>query len=30
MGHDLPEELWPRITDLIVDNARLATAKGPS
>ena len=25
MGHDLPEELWPRISELIVDNAKLAS-----
>ena len=25
MGHDLPEELWPRISELIVSNAKLAS-----
>ncbi len=26
MGHDLPEDLWPRYTDLVVENAARATA----
>ena len=27
MGHDLPRELWPRITDALVANAERAAAR---
>jgi pimeloyl-ACP methyl ester carboxylesterase len=30
MGHDLPRELWPRITGLLIDNARRAAAREPA